>query len=475
LSKPRKYSTVFTVLRPWLVMVAVLSLLVSFMAPPTQAQGLTVKKTTATSNQITGNQIIGGVPTRITWEATVDRNEAVKQITLVFPEGSSLGEHANTKATVLEGTIRLDTKFTSTISNTQTVVVFDELVESDLLIRLEMFYVALPEASGEYTLTGSYIDATGREIKLEESQTISVIAATTVDQITQWMDDQPWVEAWNSVLFLKIFLNPQYLVASVPALFFGWLRSLGLVLVGFPLAIPIGLGISFLRMARFGVIRFFAAIYVNVIRGTPLFLQIYIAFFGLPLLGVSLDSYVLGIIVLAVNSSAYLAEIFRAGIQSIHKGQFEGSASLGMNPVQTMFHVILPQTIRRVIPTATSEFILLYKDTARLAAVGVMEQMMFAKSLVASSGNMTPYIVSAGYYLLVTLPLTKIIAEFEKKLAAAEGSTEAPVKKPKRRLFGIGSIETLIPQKKPDEPLENSRSAKKLRLDEEEGPHDKHD
>jgi polar amino acid transport system substrate-binding protein len=131
-----------------------------------------------------------------------------------------------------------------------------------------------------------------------------------------------------------------------------------------------------------------------------------------------------------MNSSAYLSEIFRAGIQSIHKGQFEASASLGMNAIQTMFSVIIPQTVRRVIPTATSEFILLYKDTSLLAAVGVMEQMMFAKSMVASTGNMTPYVVAACYYLLVTLPLTRIISSFEKKLAASEGnSTEPPTKK----------------------------------------------
>jgi len=431
-----------------LVMVVVLSLIVSILAPLTQADGLTIKKTTAQSNQIVGNQILGGIPTRISWEATVGNDEQVKQITLVFPEGTTLGENANTKATVLDGTRRIESPQTFTISNEKTVIEFKEPVDSNLLILVEMFYVALPEESGAYTLTGSYIDATGKETKLAESPKIYVISPTAVDEITLWMDDQPFVKWWNSILFLKIFLNPQYLVAAVPALFFGWLRSLGLVLVGFPLAIPIGLCVSFLRMARFRVVRFFAAIYVNVIRGTPLFLQIYIAFFGLPLLGVKLDSYVLGILVLAMNSSAYLAEIFRAGIQSIHKGQFEASASLGMNAAQTMFHVILPQTVRRVIPTATSEFILLYKDTALLAAVGVMEQMMFAKSLVASTGNMTPYIVSAGYYLLVTLPLTKIIMEFEKKLAAAEGNSEPPSKKKnKRRLFGIGSIETLIPEK----------------------------
>ena len=452
MSRVKKYSTALPVLRFALVMVAVLSLVVSILAPPMQASGLTVEKTTAKSNQIVGNQVIGGVPTRITWEATVGSEEEVKQISLVFPEGTTLGTDADTKVTVLDDTTRKDVRYTSTISNEKTVVVFDEPVASGLLIRLEIYYVALPEESGNYTLTGSYTDAlTGMQHQLQESPAIEVVAATTVDEITLWMDEQPWVEAWNSILFLKIFFNPQYLVASVPALFFGWLRSLGLVLVGFPLAIPIGLGVSFLRMAKFRVVRFFAAIYVNVIRGTPLFLQIYIAFFGLPLMGVSLDSYVLGILVLAVNSSAYLAEIFRAGIQSIHKGQFEASASLGMNPVQTMFNVILPQTVRRVIPTATSEFILLYKDTALLAAVGVMEQMMAAKSLAASSGILTPYIVSAGYYLLVTLPLTKIIAEFEKKLAAAESNTEAPTKKKKRRLFGIGSIETLIPQKETEE------------------------
>ena len=414
-------------------MVAVLSMVVCVTAPPQEAFGLTVEKTTAKPNQPDGKSIVGGVPTRITWEATVDEGEEIAQITLIFPEGTTLGQDANTKATVLDGLTRLETPQQTTITNEKTVITFTEPIPSGLRIRVEMYYVALPVESGTYTLTGSYIDGTGKEIPLEESPGINVINVTVVEAITQWLDKQPWVEAWNSVLFLKIFFNPQLIVASIPNLFIGWTRSLGLVLVGFPLAIPIGLAVSFLRMARFRVIRFFSSIYVNVIRGTPLFLQIYIAFFGLPFLGVSLDSYLLGILVLAMNSSAYLAEIFRAGIQSIQKGQFEASASLGMNAVQTMFSVILPQTVRRVIPTATSEFILLYKDTSLLAAVGVMEQMMFAKSMVAASGNMTPYIVAAGYYLLVTLPLTKIIATFEKKLAAAEGTTSEPEKKKKRK------------------------------------------
>ena len=95
--------------------------------------------------------------------------------------------------------------------------------------------------------------------------------------------------------------------------------------------------------------------------------------------------------------------------------------------------------MRRVIPTATSEFILLYKDTALFAAVGLMELMMFAKSMVANTANMTPYVVAACFYLIVTLPLTRVITVFEKKLAASEGTTSAPPTKKKTKIFvGFG-------------------------------------
>jgi polar amino acid transport system substrate-binding protein len=441
LSKKGTYRAAASALRSFLALAAVLSLVAYFAPAPHQLQGLTIEKTTAKSNQSDGNNIIGGVPTRITWEATVGAQEEVQQINLLFPEGTTLGEGANVKATVLDGLTRIELAQDNSISEAEAVVRFDEPVASDLLIRVELYYVALPPATGSYSLTGSYIDGDGEEIALEASPPIAVISVTLVEEITQWLDEQPWVEAWNEQLFLRIFLSPQGIVASVPTLFVGWLRSLGLVLVGFPLAIPIGLAMSFLRMARLSVVRFLASIYVNVIRGTPLFLQIYIAIFGLPLMEIKIDPYIVSILVLALNSSAYLAEIFRAGIQSIHKGQFEASASLGMNGVQTMFSVIIPQTVRRVIPTATSEFILLYKDTSLLAAVGIMEQMSFAKSMVASTGNMTPYVVAAGYYLLVTLPLTKLIASFEKKLATAEGSSTAPTKRKRRRLFGRTATE----------------------------------
>ncbi len=175
-----------------------------------------------------------------------------------------------------------------------------------------------------------------------------------------------------------------------------------------------------MKISRFKVLRGLASIYINLLRGTPLFLQIYIMFFGLPMIGINIDNNVLGVIVMAINSSAYQAEIYRAGIQSIPNGQYEAAASLGMNRAQTMFTVILPQMVRRVIPTVTSDFITSYKDTSLLSSVGVMELMMFSKNLTTTTGNITPYMAAAIYYLIVTLPLIKVVSIVEKHLADAE-------------------------------------------------------
>ena len=196
----------------------------------------------------------------------------------------------------------------------------------------------------------------------------------------------------------------------------GFFTALAIVFCAFPLAIPLGLMLALCRMSKLRVLRAIGTTYVNVVRGTPLFLQIYIAFFGLPLAGIQVPPFVLGVCVLFVNSGAYLCEIFRAGIQSIPQGQFEASRSLGMNGAQTMLFVIIPQTVRRVIPTMTSEFILLYKDTSLLAAVGVMEVVMYAKTIVATTGSITPYIVAACFYLIITIPLASLVGKLERKL-----------------------------------------------------------
>lgn len=219
-------------------------------------------------------------------------------------------------------------------------------------------------------------------------------------------------------------------MSSLPIIFTGFLMSLAVVLVAFPLATPFGFMFALMHISKSRILRGIAAVYVNLIRGTPAFLQIYIAFFGLPLAGVNIDNYALGVIVMAMNSAAYLCEIFRAGIQPIPAGQSEAARSLGMSAAQTMVSIIIPQTFRNVIPTLTSEFILLYKDTSLLAAVGVMEIVMYAKTIVATTGSITPYVVAALFYLVVTLPLARVVSLLEARLTGATAGTNAgPVTK----------------------------------------------
>ena len=415
-----------------------------------QAWAMTTDRASARPNDSSQKIIIGGRPTRITWVGTVDEGEEITAINLVFPDGCSITGSSSVKVQemLMEDPMhpnRYEPIYSEELTKSHLLLVFETPIRSGNQLYIEVFNFCLPDVAGNYRIGGSYTDGRGVEHPLTEQPNPIPVATITrtqklVDAVSQW----DWVEKWNSVMFLRVFFNPAWFVASVPVLFRGWLISLFLVAIGFPLACPIGLGFSFMRMSRFRILRAIASVWVNVIRGTPLFLQIYIAYFGMPLLGIKVGSYPLAVLVLAMNSSAYLAEIFRAGIQSINKGQFEAASSLGMNGFQTMFYVIIPQTIRRVIPTMTSEFILLYKDTSMLSAVGVMEQMMFAKSLANTTANLTPYVVSACFYLIVTLPLTRLISVFEKKLSASEGRSDATGSSAtKKRLTGKNAISEL--------------------------------
>ena len=217
-----------------------------------------------------------------------------------------------------------------------------------------------------------------------------------------------------------MFFKPQLLLTALFSLVPGWLLCLLIVCIAYPFAIILGLVFALMKISKHRLLRAIAIVYVNVLRGTPLFLQIYIMFFGLPMMNINIDNNVLGVIVIAINASAYLAEIFRAGIQSIPQGQYEAASSLGMSYFQTMFDIILPQTVRRVIPTVTSDFITSYKDTSLLSSVGVMELMMFSKNLTSVSGNMTPYVAAAIFYLVVTLPLIKVVTIVENRMAHEE-------------------------------------------------------
>ena len=400
---------------------------------PSQALALETEGCSARPNDDAAgsNDILGATETRIQWDAEVAAGEGVQSVTLTLPEGTAFSLD-NARATLLTGADRMtrnypDAEFKA--EGQDFVAEFAEPITDEGRLRLEIYGVFFPAAGGQMQVTGTYTLSDGTQHDIADIPAITVAGVDFFEQLGNSLADQEWVQAWNSNTFLRLFLNPILLVTSLPVVFWGFLQAIAIVACAFPLAIPLGFVLSLMRMSKFRVLRGIATTYVNVVRGTPLFLQIYIAFFGLPLAGVQIPSFPLGVIVLFMNSGAYLCEIFRAGIQSIPKGQFEASRSLGMNGAQTMLFVIIPQTIRRVIPTMTSEFILLYKDTSMLAAVGVMEIVMYAKTIVAATGSITPYIVAALFYLVITLPLAKVVGKLEARLAGNDTGQSTPKKK----------------------------------------------
>ena len=417
----------------FLLALAMVVCAVSVVLSPTSAYALEVSSCTAKPNAESGNGIMGATNTRINWEGQAADDEVVTALSFTLPDGTDYSLD-DLKVTMLSG----DDLMTRTVldveaasyGQTVDIAIADEL-PAGAYIRVEIYDVYFPRDGGEMQIEGTYTLDDGQVVPMEGVPMIEVEGITVAEQLSQWLEEQEWVQAWNSVRALHMFLDPTLIVTSLPVVFKGFLMALGIVACAFPLAIPFGFLLSLMRMSRFAVLRGIASVYVNVVRGTPLFLQIYVAFFGLPLAGIQIPNFPLGVIVLSMNSCAYMCEIFRAGIQSIPAGQFEAARSLGMTGAQTMMSVIIPQTVRRVIPTLTSEFILLYKDTSMLAAVGILEIVMYAKTIVASTGSITPYIVAALFYLVITLPLAWLVGKLENKLAGADSGSSKPKDKKK--------------------------------------------
>lgn len=415
--------------------IAILACILAMALSPASAYAMEVSSCTAKPNAESGNDIMGATNTRINWEGQAADDEIVTALSFTLPDGTDYSLD-DLKVTMLSGDdlmtrTNLDVEATSD-GQTVTIAINDEL-PAGAYIRVEIYDVYFPRDGGDMQIEGTYTLDDGQVLSIEGIPTITVEGITVAEQLSQWLEEQEWVQAWNSVRALHMFLDPTLIVTSFPVVFKGFLMALGIVACAFPLAIPFGFLLSLMRMSKFTALRGIASVYVNLVRGTPLFLQIYVAFFGLPLAGIQIPNFPLGVIVLSMNSCAYMCEIFRAGIQSIPAGQFEAARSLGMTGAQTMLSVIIPQTVRRVIPTLTSEFILLYKDTSMLAAVGLLEIVMYAKTIVASTGSITPYIVAACFYLVITLPLAWLVGKLENKLAGTDSGSSRPKEKKSKK------------------------------------------
>jgi His/Glu/Gln/Arg/opine family amino acid ABC transporter permease subunit len=194
-----------------------------------------------------------------------------------------------------------------------------------------------------------------------------------------------------------------------------WLTA-RLALLSLAFGLPIGLLLALARVQSSKLLSTPAAVYVEVMRGTPLLVQILFIYFVLPSFGVYIPAFWSGIIALTMNSAAYISEIFRAGILSIEAGQMEAARSLGMTHTQAMRRIILPQTFRRVVPPMTNEGIALLKDSSLVSVIGLTELARTGQELASRyAAPLTIWPMVAVFYLLLTFPLTRVSEYLERK------------------------------------------------------------
>ena len=211
--------------------------------------------------------------------------------------------------------------------------------------------------------------------------------------------------------------NFDLVVNSFPLLLLGAWVTIKITALCVAVGVVIGLFVGIARICRVKPLEWLAAIYVDFFRGTPLLVQIFLVYFALPVItGQRIDPYVAAIGACGINSGAYVAEIFRAGIQSVDNGQMEAGRSLGMTWVQTMRYIIVPQAFKRVIPPLGNEFIALLKDSSLVSFIGFEELTRRGQLIIAKTyGSLEIWISVAIVYLVMTLTISRFVAYLEKR------------------------------------------------------------
>ena len=172
------------------------------------------------------------------------------------------------------------------------------------------------------------------------------------------------------------------------------------------LALPLGILAALGRLSPLSPLSRFMEFYIWLMRGTPLMLQLLFVYFALPMIGIMLPDMAAALLAFTLNYAAYFAEIFRAGIQSVPRGQYEAAKTLGMTYPQTMRRIILPQVIRMVLPPVSNETINLVKDTSLIYILAMNDLLRVARTIVQREFDMTPFVVAAVFYLAMTAVLT---------------------------------------------------------------------
>lgn len=213
-------------------------------------------------------------------------------------------------------------------------------------------------------------------------------------------------------------LNVDLMINSLPLLIVGAGITIQITAISVGLGLIIGMFVGIARISHIKPLRALAAVYIDFLRGTPLLVQIFLIYFALPVvLGQRVDPFLAAITACGINSGAYIAEIFRAGIQAIDNGQMEAGRSLGMSWIQTMRYIIIPQAFKNIVPPLGNEFIALLKDSSLVSVIGFEELTRRGQLIIARTyGSLEIWICVAIIYLVMTLTISRLVAYLEKRL-----------------------------------------------------------
>ncbi len=240
---------------------------------------------------------------------------------------------------------------------------------------------------------------------------IATVSTLAVFGLAIWivLDSAGWPTAQRT------FFDGNKFAEALPKVLAGLLVNISIFLIAEALILVFALVLAAMRSLRdpvFFPLRLFAIVYIDLFRGLPSILIIYVLGFGIPALripGLTSDVYVWGVVALVLVWTAYVAEVYRSGIESVHPSQEAAARSLGLSGIQTFRYVVLPQAVRRVIPPLLNDFIGLQKDTALISFLGPVEAFRRAQIMASASFNFTPYLVSAMLFLLLTIPMARLV------------------------------------------------------------------
>ena len=206
-----------------------------------------------------------------------------------------------------------------------------------------------------------------------------------------------------------------YILEIMPQVLEGLKVTLEIFALTLILAIPLGIVVAVMRTSKSLILREISGVYVLIMRGTPLLLQIIVIFFGLPIVGITFDRFPAAILAFTLNYAAYFGEIFRSGIMSIDDGQVEGAQVLGLSSKNIFFRIILPQAFKRVIPPVANEITTLVKDTSLVYVLGLDEMLKIGKMAANRDVSLMPLLIVGVVYLIVIAIFSQVLKKIEDK------------------------------------------------------------